>query len=231
VDPSHFLGHVGKRPEGGQRRQGPCGRPQGCRQRLCLLKGCERPFWPKCPQARYCSVVCQRAAERWRKRRSSRTYRASDQGREKRREQARRHRERRREPPLAPVSTEPPMPASSLLAAAESPPSTSSGPAAAPAGAVAAASCAVVASADVFAWRVGQRLAVGCEDFLQRRCARPGCYVWFGVPHDHSSKRFCSVACRLALRRVLDREARYGARRRRWRRERLTRRRRPADTS
>ena len=74
----------------------------------------------------------------------------------------------------------------------------------------------MVASADELAPRVGQRPAVGGEDFLQRRCARPGCYVWFGVAHDQCSKRFCSVACRLALRRVLDREARYRARRQRW---------------
>jgi hypothetical protein len=39
------------------------------------------------------------------------------------------------------------------------------------------------------------------------------------------------MACRLALRRVLDREARYQARRRRQRRCRLTRRTRPPDTS
>jgi hypothetical protein len=39
------------------------------------------------------------------------------------------------------------------------------------------------------------------------------------------------VACRLALRRVLEREARYRERRRRWRRERLIRRCQRADTS
>ena len=44
----------------------------------------------------------------------------------------------------------------------------------------------------------------------------------FAVPHEHSCQRFCSVACRLALRRVLDREARYRQRRRRWRRQRVT---------
>jgi len=55
--------------------------------------------------------------------------------------------------------------------------------------------------------------------------------VVFHVQHEHSSQRFCSVACRLALRRVLDREARYRQRRRRWRRQRLNRRNRPPDTS
>jgi hypothetical protein len=39
------------------------------------------------------------------------------------------------------------------------------------------------------------------------------------------------VVCRLALRRVLDRESRYRQRRRRWRRERLSRRPRPPNTS
>ena len=233
MDPSHFPGQVGERPGVGQRRQGPCGRSQGCRQRRCLLKGCERPFWPKCPQARYCSVACQRAAQRWRSQQSSRTYRASDDGRAKRQEQARRHRERRREQRLAQASAAPPGPVSSLLAAAASPASTAAVPVAvvAPASATSATAGAVVASADELAPRVGQRPAVGGDDFLQRRCVRPGCYVWFGVAHDQCSKRFCSVACRLALRRVLDREARYRARRQRWRRQRVPRRRRPLDTS
>jgi len=231
VDPSHFRGHVGKRLEDGQRPPGPCGRPRGCRQRRCLLKGCARLFGPKCPQARYCSKACQQAARRWRQGRSSRTYRASDHGRAKRREQARRQRERQREQRLAQTSTEPPVPATSLLAAAESPAISSSEPAAAPAGAASATSDAAVASADGSASRVGQRPALGSDDFELRRCARPGCYVWFAVKHDHSSKRFCSVACRLALRRVLDREARYRARRRRWRWQRMKQRRRPPDTS
>jgi hypothetical protein len=39
------------------------------------------------------------------------------------------------------------------------------------------------------------------------------------------------VACRLALRRVLDREGRYRQRRRRWRREQVTRRCQQPDTS
>lgn len=74
--------------------QGAWPRP---RQRLCLLKGCEQPFQPTDPQARYCSSECRAAARRWRCWRASRTYRASDRGHERRREQARRYRERRRE--------------------------------------------------------------------------------------------------------------------------------------
>ena len=79
--------------------------------------------------------------------------------------------------------------------------------------------------------REGKRPACPSENFAERMCARPGCYVVFQVRHDHSSQRFCSVACRLALRRVLDREVRYQQRRRRWRRQRLSRRNRPPDTS
>ena len=79
--------------------------------------------------------------------------------------------------------------------------------------------------------REGQRPADACEDFAERMCDRPGCYVVFAVPPEGSCRRFCSVACRRELRRVLDREARYRQRRRRWRRQRLHARRGAADTS
>jgi Xaa-Pro aminopeptidase len=68
-----------------------------------------------------------------------------------------------------------------------------------------------------------------------RRRARLGVewptYVTFVVMDEDARQRFCSVACRLALRRVLDREARYRQRRRRWRREQRTRRCQRRDTS
>ena len=89
----------------------------------------------------------------------------------------------------------------------------------------------VLASADVAAPREGQRPAPGGADFCERICDRPGCYVTFRVLDAWVCRRFCSVACRLALRRVLDREARYRQRRRRWRRERVTRGRQRPDTS
>ena len=63
--------------------------------------------------------------------------------------------------------------------------------------------------------REGQRAAEIPEDFAMRSCHRPGCYAEFAVRSADSSQRFCSVACRLALRRVLDRESRW-----RWRRRR-----------
>ena len=176
MDRSHFVGHNGERPEGCHHRP-----------RRCLLKGCERLFWPRRPQARYCSKGCQQAARRWRRRQASRRYRASDWGRERRRDQARRYRQRWRERQTA---------------------------------------SAAVALPDE-----GQRPASPSEDFATRRCERPGCYEHFSIKHEHSCRRFCSVVCRLALRRVLDRESRYRARCRHRRGERVTRRARPPDTS
>ena len=87
------------------------------------------------------------------------------------------------------------------------------------------------AAADPARPREGQRPAAPAEDFSRRPCDRPGCYELFTLPHDHSCKRFCSLACCQALRRVLDREARYRARRRRWRRQRLSRRAQMPNTS
>jgi hypothetical protein len=86
VDRSHFVGHVNERPEG-------C-RP---RPRQCLLKGCERLFWPRHPRAHYCSEACRQAARRWRRWQSSQHYRATEHGRARRRAQSRRYRQRRRE--------------------------------------------------------------------------------------------------------------------------------------
>jgi hypothetical protein len=79
--------------------------------------------------------------------------------------------------------------------------------------------------------REGKRKAVPGENFAERMCDRPGCYVLFWVKHEHSNQRFCSVMCRKALRRVLDRETRYQERRRRWRQQSRARRVRRPDTS
>jgi hypothetical protein len=87
------------------------------------------------------------------------------------------------------------------------------------------------ASADADSPCEGQRIASAHKDFSGWPCARPGCYELFTLSHEHSCQRFCSVACRLALRRVLDRDARYQARRRRMRCERVNQRARPPDTS
>ena len=79
--------------------------------------------------------------------------------------------------------------------------------------------------------REGKRIAVPSENFAERMCDRPGCYVRFRVKHEHSSRRFCSVKCRTALRRVLDREARYQWRRERRAKERAAKRVHRPDTS
>ncbi len=117
---------------------------------------------------------------------SSRRYRASDNGRQRRREENRRYRERRRAREVA---------------------------------------------AAVLEAREGKRLRDFGENFAERMCDRPGCYVLFRVKHEHSNRRFCSVMCRKALRRVLDRDARYRERRRRWRKQGRARRLEGPDTS
>ena len=175
VDHCHFLYHLGERPEG-------C--PHGPRR--CLLKGCERLFWPRHWRSHFCSEACQQKARRWRRWKASQKYRSTQKGRAHRQEQSRRHRQRRRER---------------------------------------------AASADVDAPREGQRIQPSGKDSSGEPCHRPGCYELFTLPHEHSCKRFCSLECRLALRRVLDRESRYRARRRRGRCERVTKRTRPSDTS
>jgi len=58
--------------------------------------------------------------------------------------------------------------------------------------------------------REGQRPA---DAEKKSPCSRPGCYELF-VPSPRSpGQRFCSCLCRNALRRVLQREARWGKRR------------------
>ncbi len=79
--------------------------------------------------------------------------------------------------------------------------------------------------------REGKRKDVSTENFVERMCDRPGCYVLFWVKHEESRQRFCSVMCCLALRRVLDREKRYQSRRERRRNRRRARRVRSPDTS
>jgi hypothetical protein len=176
VNQHHCLWHIGERPEGCRHRP-----------RRCLLKSCERLYWPRHPRSRYCSGACRQAARRWQSWQASQQYRATEHGKQRRREQSKRYRARVRERQPA--------------------------------------------SADVEAPREGQRIPPCGEDFSGEPCHRPGCYELFTIPHEHSCKRFCSVACRLALRRVLDREARYRARRRRMRCARVTKRARPPDTS
>jgi hypothetical protein len=176
VDQSHLVWHINERPEGCYHRP-----------RRCLLKGCERLFWPRYSRSHYCGEECRHAAGRWRRWRAGQRYRATENGKQQRREQSKRYRERVRERQAA--------------------------------------------SADADSPCEGQRIASAQEDFSGWPCARPGCYELFTLAHEHSCQRFCSVACRLALRRVLDRDARYQARRRRMRCEPVRQRARPPDTS
>lgn len=62
--------------------------------------------------------------------------------------------------------------------------------------------------------REGQRYGDFSEDFSARPCQRPGCYELFVAGPHEPPQRFCCFACRRALRRVLDREARWRRRRR-----------------
>jgi len=71
------------------------------------------------------------------------------------------------------------------------------------------------AAAATAAPREGQRPAVPLADFPQRPCRRPGCYEVFPVCPRSPGQCFCSHLCRLALRRVLDREAHWRRRHRR----------------
>jgi hypothetical protein len=62
--------------------------------------------------------------------------------------------------------------------------------------------------------REGQRYEDFSDDFSGTPCRRPGCYVLFCPQAHEPAQRFCCSACRRALRRVLDREARWRQRRR-----------------
>jgi hypothetical protein len=76
------------------RRSSPVQGRRRPRRRLCLLKGCEKPFQPRHPQTRYCSEACRQAARRWRAWRARRRYRSTEQGKACRCRQSRRYRER-----------------------------------------------------------------------------------------------------------------------------------------
>lgn len=66
-------------------------------RRLCLLKDCERPYFPRHPLGRYCSSECRAAARRWRRCAANRRYRASERGKGRRQAQCRRYRIRQRQ--------------------------------------------------------------------------------------------------------------------------------------
>ncbi len=171
--------------------------PRG-RRRRCLLKDCECWFQPSCPQARYCCSGCQQEGERWRRWRGNQEYRASEGGKARRREQCQRRRERQRQALVAPVcADQPEVHIDRASVVAES------------------TSADVAASAALK--REGERPAEFLGTGETRPCARPGCYCLFVPKRCAPGQRFCCLDCRRALRRVLDREARWlQRRRRRW---------------
>jgi hypothetical protein len=71
-----------------------------------------------------------------------------------------------------------------------------------------------VLTAAVAEEREGQRYEHIWEDFSTRPCQRPGCYELFVFGPHEPPQRFCCSACRRALRRVLEREARWRRRQR-----------------
>jgi hypothetical protein len=179
----------------------PQGGPRRPRCRRCLLKGCEQLFRPSRPQTRYGSDACRHEARRWRRWRASQKYRASPRGKERRQGQSQRCRDRHRQGGVAGASV-----VAAISASDQPPPSP---PPAAPAPAVAAA-----VPRDRGTCRVGQRPAIFPKIFLCRACQRPGCYELFVVTPRSPEQHFCSASCRRALRRVLDREARWRRRQR-----------------
>ena len=88
-----------------------------------------------------------------------------------------------------------------------------------------------IAAAEGAAAREGKRIAPANKNFTNWMCDRPGCYATFHVRHKEGSRHYCSAMCRLALRRVLDRDARRGQRRRRGRKAQVARRIDRPDTS
>jgi hypothetical protein len=179
------------------------GQPSGCRRwhpccRRCLLKECECWFLPHRPQARYCSTACQGAAEYWRVWLANQVYKASDLGKERRREQSQRYRDRVRQRSALAESVAPTIhiePASSVIEA-ESHPENDLPPV-------------------IPAISEGERPAEIPENSCGLPCHRPGCYVLFLPSAATHNPKFCSAACRQALRRVRQREVRLRRRRRR----------------
>jgi hypothetical protein len=194
----------------GSRRWHPC-----CRR--CLLKGCERWFLPRCPQARYCSKACQEAARYWRVWHANRRYRATDHGKKRHRDANRRYRECRRQRP-PPADTPPPTPhlePVSPVIDTETLPRIV--PHLDPAWPVIEADThpRIVPPPVAPAASEGERPTEIPQKSCCLPCSRPGCYVFFLPSVRGPDQKFCSDLCRKALRRVRQREARLRYRRRR----------------
>jgi hypothetical protein len=209
------------------------------RSRCCLLKGCERMFRPTHPRCHYCSDACRREAKKWQAWRAAGHWRATDRGKECRRAQSRRYRRLiplvvlteapapSPEPVVEPLSSSFPEPVVEPLSSSSPEPVVESLSSSSPEPVVESLSSSspepvveplssppAEAKASLPEVREGQLIEQIPENFIVRPCRRPGCYVLFGVPGEWSPRRFCCDLCHKALRRVLDREARYQRRRR-----------------
>lgn len=173
------------------------------RQRRCLLKGCERAFEPVQPGQHFCGAACQKEAARWRRWQNRHKYRSSENGKQRRRQQSRRYRQRCRERRAA--AWEEMLQAIEVQVSQE---------------AAAAQLEAEVAQLESAKPREGGRPASPTTDFCQKPCRRPGCYVLFTLRPSAPHQCFCCSLCRQALRRVVDREAHWHARRRQRQRQR-----------
>ncbi len=187
------------------------------RQRRCLLKECERYFRPQRPQSRFCSAACRLKARWWWRWRASQQYRCSSGGKAKRRAQAQRYRQRLRQR-QAVVATNPTA-VHEVTVHATTTGAHEAGSQEQPTG-----SEKITAAAEGpgrLTRCEGQRPAFCGQKCDLHACARPGCYVLFVVSRRSPCQKFCSVLCRQALRRVLDREKKWRKRRherlrRRW---------------
>jgi hypothetical protein len=176
----------------------------GCRR--CLLKGCERWFLPPWPQARYCSLACQKAARSWRCWHSCQRFKATDHGKKLRRDQARRYRTRLRQRSSL---TQPTLPHDDVeLSSLVIEPLTS--PAIEPLTSPGTEPLPIITTIGE-----GQRPAKISEKSCGLPYHRPGCYVLFLPSARSPDQKFCSDSCRQALRRVRQRELRRRQRRRR----------------
>ena len=169
--------------------QAPCARGSSPRQRLCLLRGCEKLFVPLKRPERYCGGACRAAARRWQLWHTRHTYRRSEKGRERRLEQSRRRRERARERAKTGEASLRVDSSGAWLEITRRPDGDGAGD--------------KYESQPNSVGHQSEKKSADCP------CSRPGCYELFAIDSRSPRKKFCSSSCRHALRRVLQREARW----------------------
>lgn len=187
-------------------------------------------FVPQHELQAYCSPACEHASKRWNLWRHQQTYRSTENGKSKRRQQSWRRRQRARERQqqtnmlathveMTDLPDIPDFPILSCVVSDAKQPTEVIEPAAVlPTDAAGvenpACRCCETSTehAESPAKKRPERPRVGHRydpDSKKSCCLRPGCYVRF-VPTSRSPLQcFCSRACRMALRRVRLREARW----------------------